>query len=89
MDAQPEPDFFQNCHQQVDFYNNNRVEIMLTDIYYQGTYRIQGDTVLLLFEPSTEIPDGMMIFEIVSPTRLIYSENGTVWKKISGKSIWD
>jgi len=33
MDSQPNPDFFQNCHQQVDFYKNNRVEIMFTDIY--------------------------------------------------------
>lgn len=89
MDAQPEPDFFQNCHQQVEFFKNNRVEIMLSDIYYQGTYSIQGNNVVLLIESNVEIPDGVIIFEIINPTRLKYIENGSVWKKMSGNSIWN
>lgn len=89
LDSQPNPDFFQNCHQQVDFYKNNRVELMLSDIYYQGTYRMEGNLVILEFEPSPEIPDGIVIFEMVNPTKLIHSESGTVWKKMSGKSIYN
>jgi len=89
MDAQPDPDFFLNCHQQVDFYPNNIVEIMLSDIYYRGTYLLRGNLVILTFEPGPEIPDGEIIFEILNPAKLLYLENGTVWKKVSGNSIWN
>lgn len=87
--AQPDPDFFINCHQQVDFYDNNRVDIMLSDIYYRGTYRILGNIVILTFEPGPEIPDGEVIFEILNPTKLLHLEYGTVWKKINGQTIWE
>lgn len=89
MDSQPEPDFFENCHQQVDFYKDNKVEIMLTDIYWRGTYSLQGNLVILKFDPNYEIPDGEIIFEIINPAKILNSENGTVWKKISGNSIWN
>lgn len=88
MDAQPDPDFFINCHQQVDFYSENKVEIMLTDIYYRGTYKIMGDLVVLSFEPGPEIPDGEIIFQFLNPAKLYHLEYGTVWKKVSGNSIW-
>ena len=89
MENQPEPDFFINCHQQVDFYKDNIVDIMLTDIIWRGTYRIEGNIVILSFEPSYEIPDGEIIFEIINPAKLLHTEHGTVWKKISGNSIWN
>lgn len=89
MDAQPDPDFFINCHQQVDFYPDNKAEIMLSDIYYRGTYRIMGNLIVLTFEPSHEIPEGEIIFEMLNPAKLLHLEQGTVWKKISGKSIWN
>ncbi|QED37034.1 hypothetical protein FK178_04615 [Antarcticibacterium arcticum] len=88
MENQPDPDFFINCHQQVDFYKNNIVEIMLTDIIWRGTYKIEGNIVILSFESSYEIPDGEIIFEIINPAKLLLTENGTVWKKVSGNSIW-
>ncbi len=88
LENQPEPDFFINCHQQVDFYKNSVVEIMLTDIIWSGTYKIEGNIVILTFEDSYEIPDGEIIFEIINPAKLLLTENGTVWKKISGNSIW-
>ncbi len=89
MDSQTDPDFFINCHQQVDFYSGKRVEIMLTDIYYRGTYKIMGDLIVLTFEPGPEIPDGEIIFQMLNPAKLLHSESGTVWKKVSGNSIWD
>tara|TARA_R100000935_G_C2785148_1_gene143421 strand:+ start:219 stop:605 length:387 start_codon:yes stop_codon:yes gene_type:complete len=88
VENQLDPDFFINCHQQVDFYKNNIVVIMMTDILWKGTYKIEGNTVILTFENSYEIPDGELIFEIINPSRLLLTENGTVWKKISGNSIW-
>ena len=89
MEAQPDPDFWINCHQQVDFYPGNRADIMLTDIYYRGTYRIMGNLVVLTFEPGPEIPDGEIVFQMLNPSKLLYLDNGTVWKKMSGNSIWD
>lgn len=86
---QPEDDFFMNCHQQVDFYPNNNVEIMLTDIVWRGKYETQGNTVILTFEPNHEIPDGEILFEMLNPAKIIKTDNGTVWKKISGNSIWN
>ena len=88
IENQPDPDFFINCHQQVDFYKNNIVEIMLTDIIWRGTYRIEGNNVILSFESSYEIPGGELIFEIINPAKLYLTQNETVWKKVSGNSIW-
>lgn len=88
MEAQPDPDFFINCHQQVDFYPDQRVEIMLSDIYYRGTYQIMGNLVILTFEPGPEIPEGEIIFEMLNPAKLLHLEHGTVWKKVSRNSIW-
>lgn len=85
---QPEPDFFQNCHQQVDFYDENMVELMLTDIIWRGTYHMEGSRVILNFEPNYEIPDGEVVFEVINGSKLLRTDNDTVWKKISGNSIW-
>jgi hypothetical protein len=92
LENQPEEGFFHNCHQQVDFYKNNNVEIMLTDIIYRGKYEIQGNTVILSFEPGPEIPNGILLFEILNGAKLLElnheMEEVKVWKKISGNSIW-
>lgn len=88
IENQPDPDFFINCHQQVDFYKNNVVEIILTDIIWRGTYRIEGNLVILNFDSSYEIPGGELIFEIINPAKLFLPQNKTVWKKVSGNSIW-
>ena len=62
---------------------------MLTDIIWIGEYKLEGDTIILTFEPSSEIPDGEIIFEIVNPTQLLKSDDQTIWKKMNGNSIWN
>lgn len=89
LDAQPEPDFFYNCHQQLDFYPNNNVEIMLSDIIWRGNYETQKNTVILTFEPNYEIPDGEIRFEILNSNWLFNVENETLWKKVTGNTIWE
>src|SRR5680860_457816 len=69
--SQPEPDFFYNCNQQLDFLKDKKVQIMLT------------------FEPNSEIPDGKIIFEILNPTKLLKTDDHTIWKKMNGNSIWN
>lgn len=90
MANQPEPDFFHNCHQQIDFYEDNNVEIMLTDILWRGTYKIEDIHVFITLEPNYEIPGGEVVFELINGgAQLLKLDNNTVWKKISGDSIWD
>lgn len=88
LDAQPDPDFFYNCHQQVDFLKDRKVRIMLTDILWDGTYKLQGDLLILEVEPNFEIPKGKIVFEVINPTRLIKTDDNTLWKKLNGDSIW-
>lgn len=89
LDAQPEPDFFQNCHQQVDFMEDRKVRIMLTDILWDGIYEVQRDLIILTFDPNFEIPSGEIIFEITNPNRLIKTDDNTLWEKMNGNSIWN
>lgn len=89
IDSQPEPDFFYNCHQQVDFYKNNLVELMLTDIIWKGTYKTENNFVILNFEPNHEIPGGEIKFEIIHPNDLLRVDDLTLWQKTSGNSIWN
>lgn len=89
LEAQPEPDFFINCHQQVDFHQNNVVEIMLSDIIWRGKYELKNNTVILTFEPNFEIPDGEIRFEILNSLWLFNLESETLWEKVTGDSIWN
>ena len=87
MDAQPDPDFFINCHQQVDFYSGKRVDILLSDLYYRGSYKIMGDHVVLTFDPGTEITDVEILCQIVNHSKMLDLDTVSVWNKVSGNLI--
>ncbi|HZJ37339.1 MAG TPA: hypothetical protein VFD29_12030 [Gillisia sp.] len=87
--SQPEPDFFYNCHQQLDFLKDKKVQIMLSDILWNGEYKLEGNTIILTFEPNSEIPDAEIIFEILNPSKLLKTDDQTIWKKMNGNSIWN
>lgn len=88
MESQP-PDFFINCHQQLDFFEDNKAEIMLSDIIWRGEYQVENEKIILTFPPNFEIPEGIIIFEIISDSVLKHASNGTEWKKMTGNSIWN
>ena len=88
MNAQP-PDFFINCHQQVDFLKNNEVEIMLSDIIWRGTYEVINKKIIISMEPNFEVPSGEIIFLVKNNTLLIKSNDKTEWRKMKGNSIWN
>lgn len=87
--AQPEPDFWINCHQELDFIEDNKVIVMLTDILWNGTYSIEKDLLILNLEPNYEIPSGEIKFKILNSLNLVRIEDNTLWKKVSGDSIWN
>lgn len=89
MAAQSDPDFWINCHQELNFTEDNKVALMLTDILWNGTYIVKGDLVILKFDQSYEVPSGEMVFKILNPSELILMENNTHWKKVSEDSIWN
>ena len=88
MEAQP-PDFFINCHQQVDFLENNEAEIMISDIIWRGTYEVINKKIIISMEPNFEIPSGEIVFEIRNNTLLIKADDRTEWRKMKGNSIWN
>ena len=88
MDAQP-PDFFINCHQQVDFLKNNEVEIMLTDVIWRGAYEVVNEKIIISMESNFEVPSGEIIFEVKNNTLLIKADDKTEWRKMKGNSIWN
>lgn len=87
--AQPDPDFFINCHQQVDFLEDNEVQLMLTDIIWTGEYHVVRNMLILEFEPNFEIPNGVVSFEIINNNDLRKMDDSSDWKKMKGDSIWD
>ncbi len=87
MKSQP-PDFFINCHQQIDFQEDNKVELMLSDIIWRGTYRVEKKTIILEFDDSYEVPNGELTFKIKNHNMLIRTDNNTTWRKMKGNSIW-
>ncbi|WP_081211706.1 hypothetical protein [Salegentibacter sediminis] len=88
MAAQP-PDFFINCHQQIDFLKDNEVEIMLSDIIWRGTYKVINKKIIISMEPNFEVPSGEIIFLVKNNTLLIKSDDKTEWRKMKGNSIWN
>lgn len=86
--AQPHPDFWTNCHQEIIFHDRKEVTIMLTDILWKGNYKIKGDLLILNFENNPEVPTGEINFKIINPTKLIRLDDNTLWKKLSGYSVW-
>lgn len=89
LDAQPEPDFFMNCHQQVDFLDNENVEIMLTDIIYKTTYSINSSEIIVYSTPNTYEFQNDLIFQIINPSTLKLTRDNTIWKERTGNSPWN
>jgi len=89
MENQPDPDFFINCYQQVDFLEDNKVRIVLTDIIHDGTYRIESNKIILTLNDTYEVPSGILEFEYLNPNLIYNLESKTYWKRLKGNSVWD
>lgn len=89
INAQPEPDFFLNCHQEISFIDNETAEIILSDIQYSTSYTIDNSKITIHSSENTFEFQNDIIFEKVSSSLIRRIENNTVWKQRQGNSIWN
>lgn len=88
LDAQPS-DFFINCHSELTFLENNKAEIILTDIIWRGDYQIIKKNIIINFHNNPEIPEGSLVFKIINNSKLKKVDDNTMWNRKNGESIWD
>ncbi|WP_026838454.1 hypothetical protein [Gillisia sp. JM1] len=88
LDAQT-TDFFINCHSEIKFLENGLAEIMLTDIIWRGEYTVKKKNIIVTFEDNHEVPEGTLVFQIINKSKIKRLDDDTVWKKMTGDSIWD
>jgi len=89
LEAQPTPDFFINCHQELRIHDSNSAEIMLTDILYSVTYKIENNSLILFPHESLYEFDENLTFEIIDNKTLKSIDFNSTWKLMEGNSIWD
>lgn len=89
LDAQPDPNFFINCSQNLNFIDNTQVEIIITDIKYTVNYEIKNNEIILFpGERTYEIGDGLT-FEIIDDKTLKSIDYNSIWELVEVDSIWD
>lgn len=89
LDAQPDPDFFMNCHQQLDFLDEEKAEIMLSDIIYSTTYSVDNNRITVYSTEDTYEFREDLVFKIINPSTLKLTRDDTIWKEREGDSPWD
>ncbi|WP_024770898.1 hypothetical protein [Aquimarina macrocephali] len=89
IDAQTDPNFFINCHQELSFIDTENVEIVFTDIKYSSNYKIENNKVVIYSSSNTLGFQNNIVFEILNNSSLKLVDNNTIWKLRTGNSIWD
>ena len=83
--AQTNPDFFINCHEEIEFTGDDSAVIMLQDILYNVDYTLDGNKIIVSFPGD---PSATLTFEKTNNASLKLLGDGTVWNKRIGNSIW-
>lgn len=89
INAQPDPNFLLNCHQEISFIDKETAEIILTDIIYSVNYTIDDSKIIIHSSPNTYEFSNDIIFEKVSSFSIKRIENNTIWNHRQGNSIWN
>lgn len=85
INAQPEPDFFTNCHREIQFIDHEKAMLMWTDMQLEVSYIKVGNRITIY---STANPDAGLIFEKTSASSLKLLSDNTIWNERIGDSIW-
>lgn len=89
LDAQTDPSFFINCHQELNFIDTEKARIVLTDIVYKINYSIFNNRIRIHSSANiTEFQDDIF-FKRISDSSLIRLDNNTIWYERDGESVWD
>ncbi|WKK82259.2 hypothetical protein [Marivirga arenosa] len=86
--AQVDSNFFINCHQQLEFIDEDNATIMLTDIIYEVRYTVKKNKVIIFSEEGGNSQFENIEFKIIQNNELLKTDDSTVWKEQTGESIW-
>jgi len=75
-----------NCFQEIEFRDNRRVSVMVTDIMNIGRYKHRGNHIIIEFDQAYDVEKKMKL-EIVDNNTLRYK--GHDFKRWKGPGGWD
>lgn len=89
IDAQRDPNFFINCHQELSIKDNENAEIIITDYIYSIKYGIENDKLVIHSNTTTVEFQNDITFQIINTNSLKLLSNNTIWNKRTGSTVWD
>ena len=89
IDAQSDPDFFINCHQELSINDNENAEIILTDIIYSVKYSVENDKLIIHSNATTFEFQNDLTFELINITSLKLLSNNSTWNERVGNTLWN
>lgn len=84
LGAREESGRFFNCSQDVSFFKNGQVTLMMTDIMDVGTYEILGSQVIISFKNPSDAPS-RMVFQMDSTRQQLTLEGPNTKWRLLGK----
>lgn len=75
-----------NCFQEIEFQDNNRVTVMVTDIINTGRYKHRAKHIIIEFDQAYDVENKMKL-EIVDNNTIRYK--GRDFKRWKGPGGWD
>lgn len=89
LDAQLDPNFLINCHQELSIIDNENAEIILTDIKYSVKYSIDKNKLIIHSNTTTIEFQNDMTFDIINANSLKLLSNDTIWNERIGNILWN
>ena len=89
IDAQSDPNFFINCHQELSIIDNENAEIILTDNIYAVKYSIENGKLIIHSNATTAEFQNDLIFELINISSLKLISNNSIWNERIGNTLWN
>ena len=89
IDAQSDPNFFINCHQELSIIDNENAEMILTDNIYAVKYSIENGKLIIHSNATTAEFQNDLIFELINISSLKLISNNSIWNERIGNTLWN
>lgn len=89
LNAQPDPNSFINCHQELSINDNENAVIILTDIIYAVKYSMEKGKLIIHANAKTVEFHNDLTFELIHTSSLKLLSNNSIWNERVGDSLWD